>query len=134
MIKRYLAISVACLSVSGCGYFSDTYLVCEGEEQIREGIVSKEKFVRGVTATLKKDFLGRPESMTVESKSWSSYKGNYLYTSQPGYYVLREGDANSEQTEILLKPENGKMSVLRRQGGRLVFAADYICHKVDGIK
>lgn len=125
---------VASLAVSGCDYFSDTYLVCEGEEEIREGIVSKEKFVRGVTATLKKDFFGRPQSLTVESKSWASYKGNYLYTSEPGYYVLREGNSNSEETEITLKPENGKMLLLRRQGGRLVFAADYICHKVDGIK
>jgi hypothetical protein len=134
MFKRYLIIIVTCLSVSGCSYFSDAYLVCEGEEEIREGIVSKEKFVRGVTATLKKDLLGRPESLTVESKSWASYDGKYLYTSQPGYYVFRDGDANSEQIEILLKPENGKTLLLRKQAGNLVFSAGYICRRVVGIK
>ena len=133
MLKRYLVFFISWLSVSGCGYLSDTYLVCDGDEEIREGSSKIERFVRAASVTLKKNYLGRPESISVESKTWSTYKGIFLYTSQSGYYVFREGDPNGDETSITFKPENGKMILIRRQGGQMVFAANYVCRKADVI-
>lgn len=128
------AMAVLAFGLSGCGMLSDIELVCDGEEEVREDGKSKEKYVRGATATLKKNLLGKPESLTVESKTWSTYKGNFQYESQPGYYVFQEGDPNGTESSISLKPTNGKMLLIRRQGGELVFAADYICTKAAGVK
>lgn len=132
MKAMYLLFIVG--GLSGCGLVSDIELVCDGEEEIREGSSRKEKAVRGATATLKNDLLGRPKSLSVDSKTWTTYKGVFQYESEPGYYIFREGDPNGTETSISLKPTNGKMLLIRRQGGELVFAADYICKKVDRIK
>lgn len=120
--------------LSGCGFNADTELVCDGDEAIYEHGRAKEKAVRGAVATMKKDMSGRPDSIVLQSKTWAEYKGKFQYESQPGYYVFQEGNPDSTESNISLKPTNGKMLLIRRQGGELVFAADYICKKVDGIK
>lgn len=127
-------IFLLAFGLSGCGILSDIELVCDGEEEVREDGKSREKYVRGATASLKKNLLGKPESLTVESKTWATYKGKFQYESQPGYYVFQEGDPNGTESSISLKPTNGKMLLIRRQGGELVFAADYICTKAAGVK
>lgn len=120
--------------LSGCGFNAETELVCDGDEAIYENGRAKEKSVRGAVATMKKDMLGRPDSIAIQSKSWAEYKGKFQYESQPGYYVFQEGNPGSTESNISLKPTNGKLLLIRRQSGELVFSADYICRRVDGIK
>lgn len=132
-MKQKLVL-ILVITLSGCGFNADTDLVCDGDEAIYEHGRAKEKSVRGAVATMKKDMLGRPDSIVLQSKSLAEYKGKFQYESQPGYYVFQEGNPDSTESSISLKPTNGKMLLIRRQGGELVFSADYICHRVDGIK